>query len=493
MAGTNGLDWRWDIGRTRSLDIVGMPLLDYYVTRAGPDLLADVDILYVNHLISDSLMVARGFKRLGARLTTIAIPYSGIYGPVQRAVHQGFKHLGPTFLPRVSHPSQFPAAMSVAVRRAIAQLTRGLPTGGRWMIVEDGGYVFPAMHDDPTLHEHLASCVGAVEHTTRGKLNYQYLDVDASPTAPRELQRPAVTIAGSRLKTAHEGGFVAQALVDECGFLLRRDHQFLRYRPVVVVGYGRIGRSLARALANLEAEVTVADPNAVARDASYPLVTLAEALRHGVFLVFGATGVPSMTPRDLGVFLRDNDRDRLYLASASSKQIEFSLLLAFFEQARSDAGLLREIAGRSGRVCCELDPGVGLRFRIEFRDGTVKTVVLLGYGYPVIFFPPDTHGAPNRAMDPVMTQLLLAGCGLPEGHASLGCRVHTVQDLRELAMLPRPWAALVDEAAMLRRWCYSNQLDPDRYLHRIGFLEPHYLCVGSTEPTAPAAVRDGLG
>src|SRR6266536_3292428 len=82
-----------------------MPLLDHCATTLGPDLLAGLDILYINHLISDSLMVARGFKRLGARLTSIAIPYSGIYGPVQRAVHEGFKHLGPTFLPRVPTPA----------------------------------------------------------------------------------------------------------------------------------------------------------------------------------------------------------------------------------------------------------------------------------------------------------------------------------------------------------------------------------------------------
>jgi hypothetical protein len=485
MAGTDGLDWRLDIGRTRSLDIVGMPLLDHYVTTLGSTVLAGMEILYVNHLISDSLMVARGFKRLGARLTTIAIPYSGIYGPVQRAVHQGFKHLGPTFLPRVSHPSQFPAAMSVAVRRAIAQLTRALPTGGRWMIVEDGGYVFPALHDDPTLHKHLASCVGAVEHTTRGKLNYQYLETDAAPTRPRQLQRPAVTIAGSRLKTAHEGGFVAQALVDECGFLLRKDHQFLRYRPVVVVGYGRIGRALARELKSLDATVIVVDPNVAATDTVH-VTTLAEALRHGVFLVFGATGIPSMTPADLGAFLREHNQDTLYLASGSSKQIEFSQIVAFFQQARTDPGLLREIAGRDGRVLCELDPGVGLRYRVEFDDGTVKTCVLLAHGYPVIFFPPDTHGAPNRAMDPVMTQLLLAACGLPEGHASLDRRVYTVEDLRELGGLRQPWRALVDEAALLRRWCHSNRLDPDRYLRHIGFLEPPGHPVGAAVPVAPA-------
>jgi hypothetical protein len=78
------------------------------VTRLGPTLLAGTDILYINHLISDSLMVARGFKRLGTRLTSIAIPYSGIYGPVQRAVHEGFKHLGSIFLPGSPTPASSP-------------------------------------------------------------------------------------------------------------------------------------------------------------------------------------------------------------------------------------------------------------------------------------------------------------------------------------------------------------------------------------------------
>ena len=200
MAGTNGLDWRLDIGRTRSLDIVGMPLLHHYVTTLGPTLLAGVHILYVNHLISDSLMVARGFKRLGARLTSIAIPYSGIYGPVQRAVHQGFKHLGPTYLPRVSHPSQFPAAMSVAVRRPIAQLTDGLPAGERWMIVEDGGYAFPVLHDDPTLRPHLASCMGAATTTS----------CPASRATRARACRPGLSIPSSlvtstRMPEVHHG------------------------------------------------------------------------------------------------------------------------------------------------------------------------------------------------------------------------------------------------------------------------------------------------
>jgi hypothetical protein len=44
------------------------------VTTLDPSLLGDIDMLYSNHLIPAWLMVAHGFKRLGARLTTIATP-----------------------------------------------------------------------------------------------------------------------------------------------------------------------------------------------------------------------------------------------------------------------------------------------------------------------------------------------------------------------------------------------------------------------------------
>jgi hypothetical protein len=96
-------------------------------------------------------------------------------------------------------------------------------------------------------------------------------------------------------------------------------------------------------------------------------------------------------------------------------------------------------------------------------------------------------------MDPVMTQLLLAACGLPHGHASLDRRVHTLDDLRELAGLPLPWRALTDEAGLLRRWCHSNRLDPDRYLRQIGFLEPEDRPVEAAVPTAPAGVGGRAG
>ena len=459
---------RWDIGPVRGLDIVGMPQLARHVD-AHPGALDDVLVLYINHAISDALMVARGFRRLGARLTNVLIPYHGADGATQRAVRRAFDMLGPTFAPAHAAPSDFPAVMRGAVRDAIVQVGRQAHLEDTpWMIVEDGGYAFPLLHDDPDLRPYLQTCLGAVEHTTRGRWNYEYAEFDGVPRTARLLERPAVTISGSALKTAHEAGFVAQALLDECHFLLRRDHQFLRHRAVAVVGYGRVGKALARELAHIDADVLVVDPAAGNPETGLLPATLVEAITAGAFLVFGATGTSSFTPAALTAFLQRSPRDTLYLASASSKAVEFAGLITELERATGDPGHAAAIAGGPATVTAERDPDVGTRYRIRFADGDTKQLVLLGNGYPVIFYPGDTHGAPNRAMDPVMTQLFLAAVGLPNA-APLLPRIHDLDLLRALPDLPPAWCSLVDESALLAQWCTLNGIDWPTYRRRTGF------------------------
>lgn len=432
MSSDGRSEHRCDIGVPRSLDIVGMPLLEERLAALDPQTLADVHVLYVNHAISDALMVARAFRRLSAQVTSVLIPYRGEQRETQRAVCEAFRFVGSTFVPQTQRLGGFSWTMATAVSDAVRKVAvSAAASGHRWMIVEDGGYAFPQLHDDPLLQPYLARCVGAVEHTTRGRLNYEFRELDGPPCTPRTLRLPAVTIASSRLKTTHEAGFVAQGLIDECGWLLRRDHQFLRHRPVTVVGYGRVGTALAHGLSSQGANVMVVDPAVTMVDPQHILTTLSEAIHHGTFLVFGATGIPSMAVEDLAVWLREGKQDVLYLASASSKDLEFAKVTDSFRHAQANPALLRCVSGRDG-VICRPNPHVGIRYSVDFADGTAKTCVLLAEGYPVIFFAPDTHGAPNRAMDPVMTQLFLAACGLAHAHDALDARVYTVDDLRSL-------------------------------------------------------------
>lgn len=471
---------RWDVG-SHDGDIVAMPLLE----RAAAEhrgALHGVRVLYINHAISDSLMVARALRAVGGELVNVLIPYHGGREDNHAPLHRAFAAVGPTYAPAPQHPTRFAATMHQTVLQAIHQASAG--GTGPWMIVEDGGYAFPALHDDPSLTGPLDTCIGAVEHTSRGRWNYEYLETDATPATPRMLRRPAVTISGSALKTAHEGAFVAQALVDECTWLLRRDHEFLRHRKTVVIGYGRVGRALASALHRTGAEVAVHDLDAIDLEPGLRRTDLATAITEGAFLVFGATGGSSFPCTALQTFLRDSTAPTLYLASASSKAVEFGDVIALLDRASHDPRTAADLAGPGATITAQHDPDIGLRYRIhapsgppgghETRGGPVpriKEVVVLGQGYPVIFYPPDTHGAPNRAMDPVMTQLFLAAAGLPAGAAPLPPRVHDLDALRALssALLPTPWHDLLDEAGLLAAWCQANHLDWDTYRTRIGF------------------------
>lgn len=465
---------RWDIGPTSQPDIVGMPLLEEYVD-AHPGALRDVHILYVNHAISDSLMVGRAFHRLGAALTTVLVPYHGAHGDTQQAMRCGFDALGKTYQPSHPHPSQFAEVMRTQVRDAIYHAAQQATSQSQqFMIVEDGGYAFPLLHDDPELRPALDSCLGAVEHTSRGRWNYEYVEFDGVPSTPRVLDRPAVTISGSALKTAHEGGFIAQTLLDEAHYLLRRDHQFLRHRRVAVVGYGRVGKALAREVATIDADVSVVDPDAPDDlPAGLRKTTLTEAIAEGAFLVFGATGTSSFTRDALTTFVQTSLHDTLYLASASSKGVEFGNLIALLERAAGDDAFADELFGMPTTVAVQPDPSLGTRYFIRRACGDEKQVVLLGNGYPVDFYPPDTHGAPNRAMDPVMTQLFLAAVGFPSGPA-LPPRVHDLDRLRALpqAQLPKAWQSLVAEEQLLEQWCSLNAIDWSTYRRTTGFTTP---------------------
>jgi hypothetical protein len=465
---------RWDIGPVAGTEIVGMPLLQHY-TDAHPGALRGVHLLYINHAISDSLMTARAFHRLGATLTSVLVPYHGAHGATQHAIRRAFAALGKSHQARQPHPARFAEVMRAQVTAAIRHAAGQATLHGRpWMIVEDGGYAFPLLHDDPHLRPYLATCLGAVEHTTRGRWNYEYTELDAIPTTARLLDRPALTISGSTLKTAHEAGFVAEALVDEAHFLLRRDHQFLRHRQVAVVGYGRVGRALARQIAHHDADVLVVDPAAqLLLPDGMRHASLAQAVAGGAMLVFGATGTSSFTRQALCAFLQESPADTLYLASASSKAVEFADLIALLADATADNRLAGELAGADATVTSVPDPEIGTRYRIRRSTGAVKHLVLLGNGYPVIFYPADTHGAPNRAMDPVMTQLFLAALGLA-AHPNLANRVHDLDQLRALPPdgLPTAWHQLLDEDQLLAQWCHHNHIDQAAYRERINWPAP---------------------
>lgn len=439
-----------------------MPLLASHA-RSCADALNGVHVLWIGHGISDAVLTAQALAEAGGRLVSVVVPY----GPPKPDVLAGYEKLGPVIAPPQPHPLQFPAVMRQAVTQAIRMVAeRARQAGEPWMIVEDGGYAVPLLHDIPVLRRYLDGCIGAVEHTARGAWNYQYTEVDGPvPGTPRTLNLPAVTISGSDLKTHHEGAFVAEAVVDEILLTLRADHRFVRHLPVAVAGYGRIGAAVAAELAARGCRVAVIDPARPALPPGMELVDWPDLARHGTILLIGATGLASAPPELVPAFLA-GPRQRIYLASASSKAVEFSRVIAALENPSQLQDLMGTAAVHS---CCVPYPG-GLRYQITSPGPTrERELILLASGYPVLFYRSGSHGAPNTAMDPVMTMLFLAAAGLPAAAKQLPHRLHTIADLAGLARLPKPWQILTCQESMLRVWCSLHGIDTATYLARIGF------------------------
>jgi hypothetical protein len=319
----------------------------------------------------------------------------------------------------------------------------------------------------------LACCIGAVEHTSRGLWNYRYLETDAIGRTKRTLQRPAVSIAVSLLKTLHEPPFIAQAMIDELGFLLKKRHEFLRYRDVGVIGCGRVGMALAIHLDSLDSRIFAVETDArrrsvvgQARPGLRILPALDDAAVMNSDLILGASGLPSFGAEHVRAFLVGS-RASLSLASASSKVIEFAGVMHLLNSAAHDPDLLERETGVAARVKRVGIPEFGIDYLIEsplFR----KRLTILADGFPVIFYPGHTHGAPNRSMDPIMTELYLAACLLRAHADALPAVVHTLDMLGNLPAIHQPWMDLIDESRILERWCAHNGIDYLAYAKQRG-------------------------
>jgi len=442
-----------------------MPVLQEYADLIGKDFFHGLNILYINHLISDSLMVARAFKKTGARLWIIGIPYGNLNSQERKKTISGLKNLGSTTIPNIRFPLQFSTIMKKTVENNLLMIGRTcMENKEKFMIVEDGGYAFPILHDNPELYPFLKHCIGAVEHTARGMWNYQYLETDGVVKMPRILSRPALTVANSTIKAKHEPYFVAQAIIDEMAYLLRKKHDFIGYKKIAVLGAGRVGRGIASLLNKLRINLTVVDHNQnnldILKSDNDRIKTetfLTSDTINNINIIIGATGNPSLDKNHLHTFI-ENKQPELILVSASSKEIEFKEIINSMEE------LINKKTGIFKKKIKEF----GIVYDIKLNNQS-KKLIILADGYPVIFFPNRTNGAPNKAMDPIMSELFLAACLMNKITSKLPNSIITMTEIKKMKLPDGHWQDLINESSILKKWCLYNGIDYKTYCQDIGF------------------------
>ncbi|BBA96302.1 putative adenosylhomocysteinase [Actinacidiphila reveromycinica] len=192
-------------------------------------------------------------------------------------------------------------------------------------LLDVGGYFAPSLAD---VHNrftgHLA---GVIEDTENGHRRYQDLD---------KLPCPVISVARSPLKDP-EDFLVGQSVVFSTEAVMRDRGDILHGRPALVIGFGKLGSSIARLLHAKGVQVTVFDIDPVRRTQAlsqgFTVARDREAALPGAGLVLCATGAASLGGEDFSHL-----RNGAYVATVTSSEDELDLAGLPHVYTRSQVG-----------------------------------------------------------------------------------------------------------------------------------------------------------
>jgi adenosylhomocysteinase len=185
--------------------------------------------------------------------------------------------------------------------------------GGEDLVLLDvGGYFAPSLAD---LHARFSGrLLGVIEDTENGHRRYQDLE---------KLPCPVISVARSPLKDP-EDFLVGQSVVFSLEAVMRGRGDILHGRHALVIGFGKLGSSIARLLHAKSVQVTVFDIDPVRRaqalSQGFTVARDREAALTGAGLVLCATGAVSLRGEDF-----PNLRNGAYVATVTSSEDELEL------------------------------------------------------------------------------------------------------------------------------------------------------------------------
>ncbi|MDJ1133939.1 adenosylhomocysteinase [Streptomyces iconiensis] len=184
--------------------------------------------------------------------------------------------------------------------------------GEEVVLLDVGGYFAPVLED---LHGRFSGRVlGVVEDTENGHRRYQQIE---------KLPCPVVSVARSPLKDP-EDFLVGQSVVFSAEALMRGRGDILHGRTALVIGFGKLGSSIARLLHVKGVQVTVFDIDPVRRTQAlsqgFTVARDREAALGEAGLVLCATGALSLHGEDF-----PHLRNGSYVATVTSSEDELDL------------------------------------------------------------------------------------------------------------------------------------------------------------------------
>ena len=308
--------------------------------------------------------------------------------------------------------------------------------GKKLIVIEDGGYFLPVYVRAIRKYTSLeGNILGVVEQTTSGTRR------TLSHSINNALGFPCASVARSKVKMNLESIFIGQRVVEELSLFLYSANTFLNFGNVLIVGYGIVGRSVFKSLGSYSCDISVYDSDVTIRKTAemdkckvYSEVC-SEMFKRDTILI-GCVGNSIFSEKMLNAFM-DGDAENLYLASASSKNYEFILLIEMARGEKSVGGITLTVKEkREYYTLYELE-----------ENGRKKFIFLFAEGMPINFYRKNVISLTDRMIDLVFLEMLML--------AEIMC-THKLSDGMHLLGESEEFKELIDEDGLMETWFSLN-------------------------------------
>lgn len=365
------------------------------------DRLQDIVVLHINHCMDNSFYFTEQLLKVFDDAVFIAVPYND--RPIPKKLNYSAYHASTEKNGYVISRDNIKVEYSEGnflhtVERMIRlvlenEISQWLNNGKRLLIIEDGGYHYQILREWLKIHPEWSDrVIGAVEQTTAGTRAAQL-------QSAKSISYPVISVARSSYKTRIEAYFVAERVVEELQRMLRDINTFISFHGVLLIGYGVIGRSIAGCLDSHQAKISVYDTDqSICETAKQDGISLWNGEFCENMIVLGNVGQPSFTSQMLSSFLKGKSH-RIFLASSSSKQIEFQDIFHLISDAEHIVTEQAEI--------------------FRFPNHEKKEIVLLAKGFPLNFYNKSGDSLTYSMIDPVFSEMLSGAFILCEMYGKL--------------------------------------------------------------------------
>jgi S-adenosylhomocysteine hydrolase len=388
-----------------------MPLLYDMISSWDLKKLSNIVVIHINHYLNDILELNNVFASICEKLVYIVVPYS----------------MGTKILPSTSYPTyyheienneyvikkdgstitvttDFYAAMYESIKLAFKKdVIPLINKSNKIIIIEDGGFHYSVVDELINTYPVLRTAIiGSIEQTTSGVKRYK--DLINSINVPY----PVLSVARSKIKMRLESHFIARRVIDELNYLLYTANNFLSFHSVLIIGYGIIGRNISCALSALKCDVAVYDIDEtillLAKNDGLNVIKNVQNIKFtDNLIIIGATGESAFTSLMFFSFVKGSAK-KIYLASASSKRIEFQSIVNFFEAGDKDE-MYKQVIDEMENIRIE-QKEYGIIYSFQYKN-IEKKIILIANGYPVNFYRKNIISLTESVIELIYCEIFL--------------------------------------------------------------------------------------